>query len=288
MNNLLHKMNLKLGGHNVYPSPDGLSLVQAAPTIVFGADVYHAPPGSLRPSFAALVSSIDRSLATYYTTVSAQPARLEIIRDLEDLVARHIRHFYESNHSCPPQRIIFYRDGVGMHQFGSVRQMELKAIRQACTRVGGAGYKPAIVFIIVQKRNHCRFFQPRTGAGHDNPHPGTVVDREVTTQSHFDFYMCSHYGLKGTSRPTHYHVLHDDLTLSADELQRFTFDLCHLYGRCTRLVSNPAPTYYAHLAADAAHFYMSDFADEAHHIESKEGAFATPVAPHLLNLIYYA
>ena len=38
----------------------------------------------------------------------------------------------------------------------------------------------------------------------------------------------------------------------ADEIQRFTFDLCHLYARCTKIVSSPAPTYYAHLAAHNA------------------------------------
>ncbi len=112
----------------------------------------------------------------------------------------------------------------------------------------------------------------------------------------FDFYMCSHFGLKGTSCPTHYHVLQDDLGLSADELQRFTFDLCHLYARCTRLVSNPAPTYYAHLAAGHAHYYMSDFvehgADFAELASREEhdataGAFC-PVLPHMQNYLYYA
>ena len=49
------------------------------PTIVFGADVYHAPPGSQRPSFAAVVASMDVQLATYHTVVSAQPSRCEVI-----------------------------------------------------------------------------------------------------------------------------------------------------------------------------------------------------------------
>ena len=26
----------------------------------------------------------------------------------------------------------------------------------------------------------------------------------------FDFYMVPHYALKGTARPSHYHVLHND------------------------------------------------------------------------------
>ena len=40
-----------------------------------------------------------------------------------------------------------------------------------------------------------------------NALPGTVVDTVITTASQFDFYLCSHDGVLGTSRPTHYHVL---------------------------------------------------------------------------------
>ncbi len=43
--------------------------------------------------------------------------------------------------------------------------------------------------------------------------------------------------------------LYDDNNLSADVEQSLTYYLCHLYSRCERSVSYPAPTYYAHLAA---------------------------------------
>ena len=58
----------------------------------------------------------------------------------------------------------------------------------------------------------------------------TLTPTLTLTISQFDFYMCSHYGLKGTSKPTHYHVIVDDVGLKADEIQRFTFDLCHMYA----------------------------------------------------------
>ena len=82
-----------------------------------------------------------------------------------------------------------------------------------------------------------------------NVPPGTVVDSDITHPTEKSFFMVSHEGIQGTSRPTHYHLLSDDNDLSADELQKITYHLCHLYSRCERSVSYPAPTYYAHLAA---------------------------------------
>ena len=55
--------------------------------------------------------------------------------------------------------------------------------------------------------------------------------------------------MQGTTKPTHYHVLWNDCKLDVDQIQNLTYYLCHIYSRCERSVSYPAPTYYAHLAA---------------------------------------
>ena len=44
-------------------------------------------------------------------------------------------------------------------------------------------------------------------------------------------------------------MLWNDNKLDADQIQTLTYNLCHIYSRCERSVSYPAPTYYAHLAA---------------------------------------
>ena len=49
---------------------------------------------------------------------------------------------------------------------------------------------------------------------------GTTVDIGITHPTEFDFYLCSHQGIQGTSRPSHYHVLWDDNRFDADELQQ--------------------------------------------------------------------
>ena len=75
--------------------------------------------------------------------------------------------------------------------------------------------------------------------------------------------MVPHWGLQGTSKPSHYHVVHNDAPeLTKDELQRFTFDLCFLYARATKIVSRPAPVYYAHLAAFQAQYFKEGYTEQ--------------------------
>ena len=69
---------------------------------------------------------------------------------------------------------------------------------------------PKITVIVVGKRHHVRFFPISMKDRSGNCPAGTVVDRDVTNPAEFDFYLQSHGGLLGTSRPAHYNVLLDE------------------------------------------------------------------------------
>jgi len=157
--------------------------------------------------------------------------------------------------------MIIYRDGVSDGQFNEVLNEELTSIRQACFELS-AGFRPSITFIVVQKRHHTRFFcssvANSVGRAKNVP-PGTTVDTNITHPVNYDFYLCSHMGIQGTSRPAHYHVLLDENKFTSDELQQLTYYMCHMYVRCTRSVSIPAPLYYAHLACARARFHLYKF-----------------------------
>jgi eukaryotic translation initiation factor 2C len=86
------------------------------------------------------------------------------------------------------------------------------------------------------------------------------VEKTITHPFEFDFYLQSHPGLQGTSRPTHYHVLVDENKFKADSLQTLTYNLCYLYARCPRAVSVVPPAYYAHLAAFRARCWRKNSA----------------------------
>ncbi|EGT49576.1 hypothetical protein CAEBREN_20222 [Caenorhabditis brenneri] len=260
ISNICMKMNVKLGGVNCILFPNVRPKIFRDSVIFLGADITHPPAGdSRKPSVAAVVGSMDAHPSKYSATVRVQPNRKEIILDLASMVQELLLQFFQST-GFKPARIVLYRDGVSEGQFFNVLQYELRAIREACMMIE-KGYEPGITFIAVQKRHHTRLFtvdnKDQVGRAFNIP-PGTIVDVGITHPTEFDFYLCSHAGIQGTSRPSHYHVLWDDNDLTADELQQMTYQMCHTYVRCTRSVSIPAPAYYAHLVAMRARFHLVD------------------------------
>lgn len=262
--NILQKVNAKLGGINNAIPKEVKTIIFNRPVIVMGADVTHPAPTEMnKPSIAAVVASMDRFAFRYIATFRIQKqntvakARIEIIKDMKNIAKSLLLSFYQVN-GVKPEKIIFYRDGVSEGQFSHVQQFELAALRDACRELE-LGYEPGITFLTVQKRHHTRFM-PRNrsdGCGKcGNVPPGTVIDTEVTHPVDFDFFLCSHFGIQGTSRPAHYYVLWDDNNFKADTLQQLTYGLCHTYARCSRSVSIPTPVYYAHHATKRAKCYV--------------------------------
>ncbi|KAK1270095.1 Protein argonaute MEL1 [Acorus gramineus] len=280
LENVALKINVKVGGRNTVLD-DALHrripLVTDVETIIFGADVTHPQPGEdSSPSIAAVVASMDWPEVTKYRgLVSAQHHRKEIIEDLYTeyvhpqkgrtvgggMIVELLKAFHKSV-GRPPQRIIFYRDGVSEGQFNRVLLDEMSAIRQACHSIDH-NYRPPVTFVVVQKRHHTRLFPVNMKDKSENILPGTVVDRTICHPTQFDFYLCSHAGIKGTSRPTHYHVLYDENRFTADALQVLTNNLCYTYARCTRSVSVVPPAYYAHHAAFRARYYIESEGNDA-------------------------
>ncbi|CAB4012828.1 argonaute-2-like isoform X1 [Paramuricea clavata] len=293
--NLCLKINVKLGGINTILAPEIRPPFFKQPVIFFGADVTHPTAGDeKKPSIAAVVGSMDAHPSRYSASVRVQTHRQEIIGELSSMVRELLIQFYQAtNHK--PCRIIFYRDGVSEGQFDQVISHELKAVREACLKLE-SGYKPGITFIVVQKRHHTRLFcvkkEDQCGRS-DNIPPGTMVDSGITHPTEFDFYLCSHFGVQGTSRPSHYHVLWDDNNFTADEIQALTYQLCHTYVRCSRSVSIPAPAFYAHLVAFRARYHLQEketasSTDTKKELTAEFQAHAVQVHPNSLKYMYFA
>lgn len=134
---------MKLGGVNVVPAANqqGTQAITDVknPTLVLGADVAHPAPGSTgRPSFTALVGSLDSNASKYVATSRAQTSRQEMIDDLQSMTEvryslvfgctqsltsihrQHVLKMYyqyrkdeeKKKENIWPTRILYFRDGV--------------------------------------------------------------------------------------------------------------------------------------------------------------------------------
>uniref|UniRef100_A0A336LXQ0 CSON004700 protein n=1 Tax=Culicoides sonorensis TaxID=179676 RepID=A0A336LXQ0_CULSO len=260
LNNIMLKVNSKLGGTNHVIEAKSNVSIGRQPFMVIGADVTHPSPEQTNiPSVVGVAASYDKNAFRYNCQWRIQNPRDETIRDLQEIVEENLRIF-KQKHNILPKHILYYRDGVSEGQFPEIKQIELQAIQRACQTIGGPDNKIKITVIIVQKRHHTRFF-PKTPNQFDrknnNVTPGTVVDSEIVdTKKKWQFFMVSHISIQGTAKPTKYCIIHDDAGVSNEDLQVFTYNLCHLFTRCNRSVSYVAPTYYAHLVAYRGRVYI--------------------------------
>jgi eukaryotic translation initiation factor 2C len=91
---------------------------------------------------------------------------------------------------------------------------------------------------------------------------------------------------KGTSRPCHYFVLHDDNGFTTNQMQLLSHYLCHIYSRCPRSVSYPAPAYYAHLAAFRGRDYIRKIPNFPNNI-NQITSYEIELHPNIKNKMFF-
>ncbi|KAM7189882.1 Ribonuclease H-like domain containing protein [Rhypophila sp. PSN 637] len=287
--NVLLKVNLKLGGVN-QKVDFSKSVLDFSKTMVLGMDITHPPPGSPPDarSVAGMVTTIDEHLGQWFpTTVDQKYTREEVVgadrteEVMTSLLGPHLAR-WKSIHKKYPENILLYRDGVSEGQYHQVVQQEYRDIKSICVKTYAGQTEddpgqdpPRITLVVAVKRHHLRFYCPKTQGGKEklngNPPPGTVVDRAVTSQFHWDFYLQAQFPIKGTARPTHYVVVVDnifsrldkqtlkarDFANPAEALQDITHRMSYLLGRATTSTSVCAPAFLADKLCDRARCYKN-------------------------------
>ncbi|KAL8789958.1 MAG: hypothetical protein Q9213_000844 [Squamulea squamosa] len=276
--NIAHKFNLKLGGLNQTLPSEKLGILRDGKTMLVGMDVTHPSPGSLEdsPSIAGVVASIDGRYGQWPASMQAQKSRQEMIERLEEMFGERLDLWRKKNNGALPERIIVYRDGVSEGQYRTILVDELPQVREACQKRYPGGKGPKISIIVCGKRHHTRFY-PTNAQNMDrstNSKNGTVVDRGITMEKGWDFFLQAHAALKGTAKPTHYVIILDENKMNADGLEALvrtqgyaitfrwliiveqTHNLCYLFGRATKAVSLCPPAYYADLLCERGRAYL--------------------------------
>ncbi|EFX01059.1 RNA interference and gene silencing protein [Grosmannia clavigera kw1407] len=277
------KFNLKLGGVNHRLSDDvkDLGLLSEGKTMVVGYDVIHptnlglggssasssGDAAATLPSQVGLVASIDRHLAQWPAVCWEQRGRQEMVSAQLTAAMRSRLILWREHNKALPQKILVYRDGVSEGQFAQVLDVELPLIRAAAKDLYPANApQPAVSIIVSVKRHHTRFFPTQSGHDTGNISCGTIVDRGVTLQRYWDFYLTAHTAIKGTARPAHYTVLYDEIfrpkfpgngQAAVNALETLTHNMCYMFNRATKAVSVCPPAYYADLVCTRARLYQA-------------------------------
>ncbi|XP_050206927.1 protein argonaute 16 [Mercurialis annua] len=295
LTNVLLKINSKLGGINSLLEIEHtkhIRHIMDTPTMILGMDVSHGSPGrSDIPSVAAVVGSLHWPLISRYrASVRTQSPKVEMIDALfkpvddknDDGIMRELLiDFYQTSNGRKPKQIILFRDGVSESQFNQVLNIEVEQIKQAFQHLGEDEI-PKFTVIIAQKNHHTKLFQ---ASGPENVPAGTVVDTKIVHPRNYDFYMCAHAGMIGTSRPAHYIVLLNEIGFSPDDLQNLIHSLSYVYQRSTTAISIVAPVCYAHLAAQQMGQFIKfeDFSETSsgHGSVTSSGPVPVPELPRL-------
>ncbi|KAF4992825.1 hypothetical protein FDECE_13611 [Fusarium decemcellulare] len=272
--NVALKWNLKAGGVN-HKLRNEFGIIKEGKTMVVGYDVTHPtnmPTGKSDdiPSLVGLVATIDRDMGQWPAVSWEQSSKQEMLDEtLTEAFKSRIELWQKHNKAQLPENIVIFRDGVSEGQFAQVLQKELPRIRIACNAKYPNNRPPKLTLVVSVKRHQTRFY-PTTEENlpsNRNIQNGTVVDRGVTQARFWDFFLTAHASIKGTARPAHYTVLLDEIFRAkhkgeaANELEKFTHELCYLYGRATKAVSICPPAYYADIVCTRARAHRPEFFD---------------------------
>lgn len=266
LENILNKTNCKNFGLNYEPVVESSAIkyeLSNNETLIVGYDVAHPPPvsaqdrrlmrakglsvDSLDPSVVGICANMARNPHAFVGDYFYQESRKESV-DINQLSARILWILDTLSENRPevafPKYLFVLRDGLSEGQFAMAVDEELKAIKRGCLQYSGGTYLPQILFVIGTKRHFKKFFANRNGA-FQNLAPGSVITDRFTREDCPEFFMQSHYPLKGVGKPVEYSVVVDEIGVSQDELQGLLNALCYSHQIVNSAVSLPEPIYQA-------------------------------------------
>jgi len=240
-------------------------------TMMVGIDVSR----EARKTYLGFASSYNPTFTKYYTQITKLAERAEISGTIGILLYNALMRFYrETKNAFFPELIVIYRDGVGDSQKHEVFCSEVESIfKVLSTKL--PDYKPKLLFAVINKKVHTRFFKKDTGGGQShggrsrgrrgyaeeekralsNPDPGTVIHSDIIDSRLYEFLIMPQYVNEGTGTPVRVHVIYDTSGLSFAGFEDLTNSLCYGYDNWQGAIRVPAPCKYAFTHAKLAAKY---------------------------------
>jgi hypothetical protein len=141
---------------------------------------------------------------------------------LPNMILERLELFKIHNNELPT-KILIYRSGLPSTQYTTIPRKELSMIEHVCKLLYERHNQsqPKTTYIVCGNGHHMRFRPAPHGAiDSDYSKSGTVVDRAVTMERGWDFFLAAQAGNMGTAKPTHYTVIQDGIGIGVDEIER--------------------------------------------------------------------
>lgn len=225
-------------------------------------------------TYLGFSSSYNPTFTKYYTQLMKLEEKTEISGTVGVLLCNAAMRFYEeTGKRFFPELIVIYRDGVGDSQKHEVFSSEVESIFRALdTKL--EKYKPKLIFAVINKKVHTRFFKKDTGGSGSggrgrarrgfadepkrnlaNPDSGTVIHSDIVDKDNYEFLIMPQYVNEGTGTPVRVHVIYDTSGLSLLNFEDITNALCYGYDNWQGAIRVPAPCKYAYTHAKLASRY---------------------------------
>jgi aubergine-like protein len=261
INKMLIQFEAKLGG-----TPWAIDRMPftKAPTMVVGIDTFGKIEG-MGLCVCGLVSTVDRHLSRYQTQSKFIENKEDFVKKVSEMFKKCVLDFATNNKKTFPNNIIVYREGISQGMRKKTKETEIQSMLDAIEEIKKEKKiedkkKLNLIFVTVSKSNGTKFFGQGGGRydtnGLGNPVAGSYVYKDVC-QDVNEFFLVSQKPGKGLSAPSHYYILHNDVSdkkITKPEDVRhmvaaLSFKLCFLYFNTVGSIKIPAPIHYAHKLA---------------------------------------
>jgi aubergine-like protein len=207
--------------------------------MVCGMDVFKEPEstsGKDKENVFGFTASLDPKVTKFYSRSIEHKAGNNLADELKGVFADAMKA-YQSENARFPDHVLFYRDGVAESKMQRTMP-EVEAVKEVMKKMTNGSAK--LCFLNVLKRIHTRMFM-RDGYG--NPKPGTILDNHLTNG--FEWFMVAQSVNQGTAVPTRYQCLLNEQNMSMEFLEKFSYQLSHVYYNWNSTIRVPSPCMYA-------------------------------------------
>ncbi|KAI6242719.1 hypothetical protein M3Y99_00177800 [Aphelenchoides fujianensis] len=249
--NIVHKMNMKLGGLNYTLQA---SSHQAMPTdLIVGIAVNRAAggrgeAGEGAPSVIGYAANDGGDPTAFTGDYVYQPAsRGADLGWLEKAVSDICERRLQRSDNQPPERVIIFRNGVSEGDYSQVLRYEIPVIRKMLRDHFGRDNQ--LTYVVCTRLHNARFWLKEATRQQKNSEAnvpaGTVIDTQVVHPTVPEFFISTCRSQMGTAKIPRYAVLHNSLGLSMEIIQQLTMNLAFAHQIVGMPTSTPSPIYIA-------------------------------------------